>query len=164
MPANTINRLAETLGRAGNALGSARHGEGVWQDMLPSIIASAAAASDLGYPGVGEIILEWQLSPHAIARMFALSAAHDLGMACATILMAGSVARYNVCREGWDGEPECMLATHMLEKHATRSDGLAAAGKFRIANSEAVRLVRAHWAEITAEGPFRQAQGLGAML
>jgi hypothetical protein len=93
---------------------SARYGEGVWQDMLPSIAASPP------------------------------------------FLIAGSVARYNVCREGWDGEPECMLAAHMLEKHATRSGGLAAAGRFRIANSEAVRLVRAHWAEITAEGPFRR--------
>lgn len=89
--------------------------------MLPSVMASALVAADLGYPGVGQIIVEWQLSPHAIARMFALSAAHDLGMSCAIILIAGSTARYNVCRDGFSGEPERALAMHELERHATRS-------------------------------------------
>ena len=36
------------------------------ENMHPSVLASAAAAADLGYPGLGEIIDEWRLSPHAL--------------------------------------------------------------------------------------------------
>ena len=54
--------------------------------MLPSVIASAIAARDLGYPSIAALILERQLGPQAIARMFRISAAPDAGHVGAVIL------------------------------------------------------------------------------
>ena len=48
--------------------------------MLASIIASAIAARDLGYPKFAETILADELTPKQIARMFAMSASHDAGV------------------------------------------------------------------------------------
>ena len=42
--------------------------------MLPGTIASAIAARDLGYAGVAQLIIEQQLGPQAIARLFTMSA------------------------------------------------------------------------------------------
>ena len=81
------------------------------------------------------------------ARLFKSSAAHDKGRMCAIVLLAGSTARYNANREGWDGSLELQLAMQALGGEAD----------FVAANREAVKLVRAHWPEITALcNPSRQ--------
>ena len=60
---------------------------------------------------------------------------------CAIVLLAGRTARYNANREGWDGSLELQLAMQALGGEAD----------FVAANREAVKLVRAHWPEITAQ-------------
>ena len=109
--------------------------------MLPSILASAIAARSLGYPSLADTILADELTPTQIARLFKSSAAHDKGRMCAIVLLTGSTARYNANREGWDGSLELQLAMQALGGEAD----------FVAANREAVKLVRAHWPEITAQ-------------
>jgi len=58
--------------------------------MSASIIASAIAANALGYSGVARLIIEQQLSPSAIARLFSLSASPDAGRVAAVVILAGS--------------------------------------------------------------------------
>ena len=94
----------------------------VWRIMLPDVAASA------------------QLSPGAIARLFAMSASRDAGHAAAVIILAAATARFNSCREGFDGTLERDLAVQQLG-----AESLLAA-----ADREAVKLVRDHWGEISA--------------
>ena len=108
--------------------------------MLPSIIASAIAADSLGFHGAAATIREQQLGPQAIARLFASGASKGRGKVLAVVLLAGSVARYNVCREGFTGDLERDLAV------AAVGDGAG----FTKANREAVAIVRRHWGEIAA--------------
>jgi hypothetical protein len=82
--------------------------------MLPDIAASAIAADSLGYHGIAQLIVEQEPKAPAIARMFAMSAARDHGMAAAIGLLAGSTARFNAQREGWNGDLERDLAIEAL--------------------------------------------------
>jgi hypothetical protein len=50
--------------------------------MLPSVIASAIAAADLGYPTLADVIIADELGPKAIARLFAPGMAKDCAMVC----------------------------------------------------------------------------------
>jgi hypothetical protein len=77
-------------------------------------LASACAAADLGYHGVAALILEKQLGPHAIARLFANGISRDHGKVLAVILLAGSTARFNAHREGWNGDLERDFALKAL--------------------------------------------------
>jgi hypothetical protein len=108
--------------------------------MHPSIVASAIAADSLGYHSVAQLIIEQQLTAPAIARLFAMSASSDAGHVAAVVILAAATARFNVCRDRWDGSLERDLAMQLLG-----GENLLAA-----ADREAVKLVRAHWQEITA--------------
>src|SRR6478736_6963231 len=108
--------------------------------MHPSIVASAIAARSLGYAGVADAILESELTPPAIARLFTLSASPDAGRVAAVVILAAATARFNSCREGFNGSVERDLAVQQLG-----AESLLAA-----ADREAVKLVRDHWREITA--------------
>jgi hypothetical protein len=103
-----------------------------------SIIASACAARELGYPGTATLIIERQLSPGAIVRLFSMGASHDAGHDAAVIVLAAATARFNSCRDGFDGSVERDLAVHQLGDESL----LAAADR------EAVKLVAQHWREI----------------
>jgi hypothetical protein len=46
--------------------------------------------------------------------MFGCAAARDHGMAAAIVLLAGSTARFNAQREGWNGDLERDLALKAL--------------------------------------------------
>jgi hypothetical protein len=81
--------------------------------MHPGILASAIA-------GIADIILADELTPIQIARMFGYAAARDHGMVCAIVLLAGSTARLNVHREGWNGDIERDLAIEALGGEAGR--------------------------------------------
>jgi hypothetical protein len=107
--------------------------------MLPSIIASALAARHLGYAGIADLIISDELTPTQIARMFAMSASHDAGHVAAVVILAAATARFNSCRQGFDGSVERDLAMQLLG-----GENLAAADR------DAVKLVRDHWREIAA--------------
>jgi hypothetical protein len=66
-------------------------------------MASACAARELGYPGTATLIIEQQLSPGAIARLFSMGASHDACHDAAVIVLAAAAARFNSCRDGFDG-------------------------------------------------------------
>jgi hypothetical protein len=89
---------------------------------------------------LARLILEQQLSPGAIARLFAMSASADAGHVAAVVILAAATARYNSCRQGFDGTLECDLAMQALGGDALLAD----------ADREAVKLVREHWGEISA--------------
>src|SRR6476661_7178148 len=112
----------------------------VWRIMLPGIVASAIAADSLGYHSVARLIIEQQLSPGAIARLFAMSASPDAGHVAAVVILAAATARFNSCRENFSGDLERDLAIKALGGET----GFAAA------NKQAVKLVQHHWTEITA--------------
>jgi len=75
------------------------------------------------------------------ARMFGCAAARDHGMAAAIVLLAGSTARFNAPREGWNGDLERDLALKALGGETG----------FVAANREAVKLVQLHWHEIAGK-------------
>jgi hypothetical protein len=79
--------------------------------------ACAVAARIEGYPAFAELILEQQLSPHAVALVLRMSAAKD-GMAVAVIVLTASTARWRAQRSGWDGEAERLLALDALPDDA----------------------------------------------
>jgi len=110
--------------------------------MLPSILASSIAARACGYPSIADLILADQLGPRAIARLFANGISRDHGKVLAVVLLAGSTARFNSCRQGWNGDLERDLAIKALGGEAG----------FVAANKQAVALVQSHWAEISAPG------------
>jgi hypothetical protein len=112
----------------------------VWRIMLPDVVASAIAADSLGYHSVARLIIEQQLSPAAIARLFSLSASPDAGHDAAVILLAGATARHHANPINWNGDTELELAVQLLG-----GDTLLAA-----ADKQAVKLVRDHWREIAA--------------
>jgi hypothetical protein len=82
--------------------------------MLPSILASSIAARACGYPSIADLILADQLGPRAIARLFANGISRDHGKVLAVILLAGSTARFNAHREGWNGDLERDFALKAL--------------------------------------------------
>src|SRR6476661_4189009 len=120
-------------------------------------LAASLAADDLGYPSVAALILEKQLSPAAIARLFAMGAARDCGRSCALILLAGSTARRDACPEGWDGSLERELAWQALRPRAIslwqggRPIRAADAVAWNKIAMEAVAIVSAHWGEVAGE-------------
>ncbi len=64
--------------------------------------ACAVAARLEGYPAFAEVILEQQLSPHAVAAMLRMSAAKD-GMSLAVIVLAAGTARHMAEPCAWNG-------------------------------------------------------------
>ena len=108
--------------------------------MHASIIASACAARDLGYAGLADTILADELTPTQIARLFGLSASPNAGHVAAVVILAAATARFNSCRQGFDGSVEHELAMQLLG-----TDPLLAK-----ADKQAVAIVRDHWREIAA--------------
>ena len=68
-----------------------------------TLAASAAAARDLGYDGLADMIEAEQLSPERILALFKLSMSKRASHDCAVVLFAGSSARYRAAPQGWDG-------------------------------------------------------------
>jgi hypothetical protein len=122
--------------------------------MHPSIAASSIAADSLGYHGIAQLIIEQQLIAPAIARLFSLSASRDAGHAAAVVILAAATARFNSCREGFDGDLERDLAIKALGGEAG----------FVAANKHAVKLVQSHWREITANAVAHQRVALTAQV
>jgi hypothetical protein len=90
----------------------------------PGMIAATAAAyaaADLGYAGVAALILEKQLGPQAIARLFAYGVARDCGRACALVLLAAATARHHAYPVGWNGDLERGLAKEAFDLHRSRN-------------------------------------------
>src|SRR6476646_9371774 len=79
--------------------------------------ACAVAARLEGYPAFAEVILEQQLSPHAIAAMLRMSAAKD-GMSLAVIVLAAGTARHMAEPCAWNGETERVIALDALHDDA----------------------------------------------
>jgi hypothetical protein len=105
-------------------------------------LAGEVAARSLGYTGIADLILADQLGPRAISRLFTNGISRDHGKVLAVVLLAGSTARFNSCRQGWNGDLERDLAIKALGGEAG----------FVAANKQAVALVQSHWAEISAPG------------
>jgi hypothetical protein len=78
--------------------------------MLASVAASAAAARELGYPGLAELIEEENMPPRAIARLFAMTSSRTSRAACArdcvVVILAGALGRLRAHPDGWDGEED----------------------------------------------------------
>jgi hypothetical protein len=101
--------------------------------------ACAVAARLEGYPSFAEVILEEQLSPHAVALVLRMSAAKD-GMAVAVIVLTASTARWRAQHNGWDGETERLLALEALHDDAA----------LKRAAERAAKIVGEHWETILA--------------
>ena len=67
-----------------------------------------------GYAGVADAILESELSPTQIARLFSLSASPDAGHVAAVVILAAATAQFNSCRENFSGDLERDLAIKAL--------------------------------------------------
>jgi hypothetical protein len=104
----------------------------------PTVAASAAAARALWYRGLADLIKVEQLSPQRILALFKLSLSDRASHDCAVVLFAGSIARYRVAPEGWDGGAERQL---VLEALASKPNPTAAFGK---TSKEAAKLVARH--------------------
>ena len=102
--------------------------------------ACAAAATELGYKGFAEIILERQLPPHAVATLFRHSAAKD-GMTIAIVVLAAGIARHRAGPDKWNGDVEKALALAALHNKA----------EFDKAARRAAAIVVANWQEIAPE-------------
>jgi hypothetical protein len=119
-------------------------------------LASAHAAADLDYKGVAALIVEKQLGPHAIARLFAYGVARDCGRVCALVLLAGATARHHACPEGWNGDVERDLAKQVLRPRnislwqGGRPARAADQAAFAKLAKEAAAIVGRHWGEIVA--------------
>ena len=127
----------------GNGGFSARYGEGVWASHAPQHHRQFDCRDSLGYHGVARLIIEQQLGPQAIARLFSCSASHDRGRVSAMVLIAGSTARRHGHPEGWNGDDERSLARQALGTHSDKEWNKLA--------MEVVAIVSAHWGEIAGE-------------
>jgi hypothetical protein len=141
-------------GRAGG-----RKGVRAYVALTPSeiaVLAAGFAAADRGYPGAGRLIVELQLGPLGIARLFSFSLARDGGRSCALILLASATARRHACPEGWNGSLERGLAEQALKPRnlslwqGGRPQRLVAERTTwnNIARAAAASVTR-HWGEIT---------------
>jgi hypothetical protein len=85
---------------------------------IPTEAASAAAARQLHYPGLAELIEVEHLPPRAIARLFSMTYSRAsrprCSRDCVVVLLAGALGRYHVAPQDWDGEPEKQLALEAL--------------------------------------------------
>jgi len=96
----------------------------------------AVAARSLGYARAVEMIVDEQMTPERIARLFASSASKNAGRDVALIVLAGSVARYKAQPQDWSAEIERSLANKV------------AGPDFRAISEAAAKLVAKHWTEI----------------
>jgi hypothetical protein len=81
-----------------------------------TIAGSAAAAERIGYPHVAALIMEEEMGPEQIARLFTLSASKQAGRHAALIILAGSISRHRAEPEGWSGDAERKLAREGLAR------------------------------------------------
>ena len=82
--------------------------------MLASVAASAAAARELGYPGLAHLIEADGLGAQQIASLQRLSCCKTAARDYAIIILAGSLGRYRAMPDGWSGEDERELALKVL--------------------------------------------------
>jgi hypothetical protein len=82
--------------------------------MLASVAASAAAARELGYPGLAHLIEADGLGAQQIASLQRLSCCKTAARDYAVIILAGSIGRYRATPDGWSGEHERELALKVL--------------------------------------------------
>ena len=118
------------------------------------VTASAVAARLLGYDGLATLIVDRQLVPGAIARLFWRSSIAKDGESLAVIVLAGSTARWRNCQDGWDGEEERLLALEALHANAKA---------FQKAARHAGLIVRENWPEIVREAQPRGAGNIRQM-
>jgi hypothetical protein len=69
---------------------------------------------------LADTILADELTPTQIARLFSLSASPDAGRVAAVVLIAGATARFNSCRENFNGDLERDLAITALQPTTKR--------------------------------------------
>ena len=84
------------------------------------------------------MIVDEQMTPERIARLFASSASKNAGRNVALIVLAGSVARYRAQPQDWSAEIERGLA------------GRLAGSDLSAISEAAAKLVTKHWTEIEA--------------
>jgi hypothetical protein len=105
-------------------------------------IAMSVAARAVGYRAVADMIERDHLSPEGVGRLFRLSARYDRKRAAAIVVIAGVVAKFSADREAFNGgEAERALVAALIPRHEIAE-----------ADRQAVRIVRAHWGEITKNG------------
>jgi hypothetical protein len=112
------------------------------------VTASAVAARLLGYGGLATLIVDRQLVPGAIARLFWRNSIAKDGESLAAIVLSGSTARWCNCQDRWDGEEERLLALEALHANAKA---------FQKAARHAGLIVRENWPEIVREAQPRGA-------
>jgi hypothetical protein len=109
-------------------------------DTLAGYFSSGAslAVKSLRYLRLSETILEEQLGPERIARVFRLSACKTARIDCAFVILCGSFSKYRANREIWSPEPEATIALGLV------------GGDFALVNDQATKFVAKHWREIQA--------------
>jgi hypothetical protein len=99
---------------------------------------ASVAAKSLRYIRLSETIMEEQLGPERIARVFQLSACKTARTDCAFVILCGSVSKYRAHRETWSPEPEATIARTLV------------GGDFALISEQATNFVAKHWREIEA--------------
>jgi hypothetical protein len=92
--------------------------------MDATVVGCAAAASSIGYHHLAEIILQEQMPPSRIARLFSMSASKQAGHDTALIILAGGISRYRAEPAGWCGDVERALAREALAREPRTSGGV----------------------------------------
>ena len=108
-------------------------------DPLAGYFSSGAslAAKSLRYVGLSATIMEEQLGPEPIARVFRLSACKTARMDCAFVILCGSVSKCRAHLETWSPEPEATIARTLV------------GGDFALVSDQATKFVAKHWLEIS---------------
>jgi hypothetical protein len=85
-------------------------------DTLGGYFSSGAslAVKSLRYLLLSETILEEQLGPERIARVFRLSACKTARIDCAFVILCGSFSKYRANREIWSPEPQATIALGLV--------------------------------------------------
>jgi hypothetical protein len=109
---------------------------------LIDTVAMAVAARACGCKAVAAEIEAKRLGPEAIVRLFRISARRDRGHIAAVVILAGTIA-------GSASDP------HNWRDHGERELALTLIPIWQVAEADrqAVRIVRAHWGEISAPLP-----------
>jgi len=74
------------------------------------LAGAVVAARSLGYANVADLILDEQMPPPRIVRLFTSSASKAAGHDLALIVIAGSIARCRAEPEGWRADIERDIA------------------------------------------------------
>jgi hypothetical protein len=97
---------------------------------------ASISAHSLKYARLAETIMEEELGPERLARVFRLSACKTAKVDCAFVLLCGSISKYRAAPAVWNTEPESSLCRNLIGDDFDRT------------SDAATRFVKANWLAI----------------